>query len=482
MPMKNSSIRVRFAPAPTGLMHLGNVRTALMNYLFARQKGGTFVLRIEDTDQQRNYDPQGKQIMHDLGWLGLTFDEGPTKGGDYEPYIQSLREPIYQEYLKKLQDKQLAYRCFCTVEELEKKRQRQVALKLPPRYDRTCLQLKPEEITAKLNAGIPFIWRMKLDQSASVTITDMAHGTITFDYKNFSDFPLTRQDGTVTFIFANFVDDMVMRMSHIIRGEDHLTNTACQAALFQAFDHPLPIYWHLPILFNTQGKKLSKRDFGFSLVDLRDGGYLPEAICNYLAIIGGGVFAQEIMSLEELVKAMDFEHIHGTGQVRYDVEKLTWLNHKWIERIDAAELTAYCLPFLQKRYPAVNSVDTITLTKLIQLIKTDLSNLTEVTNALHFYFEATALTKHDIGSRYLTPTVTEQCTQLVFDHLQLLDKPDQFLTALKTDAKQKNISIKELFTFIRLILTGEPEGPSVNDLITMLGIDETKARFNKVLR
>lgn len=480
--MNRSSIRVRFAPAPTGLMHLGNVRTALMNFLFARQKGGTFVLRIEDTDQQRNYDPEGKQIMHDLAWLGLTYDEGPMKSGPYEPYIQSQREPIYQEYLKKLQEKQLAYRCFCTVEELEKKRQRQMALKLPPRYDRTCLTLSPAQIEANVTAGIPFIWRMKLDQTASVTITDLAHGSINFDYKNFSDFPLSRADGTVTFIFANFVDDLVMKISHIIRGEDHLTNTACQAALFQAFNTPLPIYWHLPILFNTQGKKLSKRDFGFSLVDLRDGGYVPEALCNYLAIIGGGVFATEIMSLEELIKSMDFEHIHGTGQVRYDVEKLTWLNHKWIERLDPATLTAYCLPFLQKAYPQVKEVDAVVLTQLIQLIKTDLSTLTEVTNALHFYFEVTSLTKHDIASRYLTPTVNEACTTLVFKHLNLIEKPQEFLSAVKNEAKELKISIKELFTFLRLIFTGEPEGPSVHDLIIMLGAHEARERINKVLR
>lgn len=480
--MNRSSLRVRFAPAPTGIMHLGNVRTALMNYLFAQQKGGTFVLRIEDTDQQRNYDPQGKQILKDLAWLGITHDEGPDVGGPYAPYIQSERESLYQEKLRELQAKNRAYRCFCTVEELEKKRQRQIDLKLPPRYDRTCANLPASVIEQHSAAGTPFIWRMKLDQQAQVTITDLAHGSITFDYKNFSDFPLTRQDGTVTFIFANFVDDMVMKMSHIVRGEDHLTNTACQAALFEAFETPLPTYWHLPILFNIQGKKLSKRDFGFSLHDLRDGGFVPEAIANYLAIIGGGTFEQEIMSRAELITALNFDAIHSTGQIRYDVEKLTWLNHKWIDRLEPATLTAYCLPFLEKAYPAVKSMDMVTLTQLIQLIKTDLSVLTEVTNALHFYFNAPALTKHDIATR-MTSGVVESIAELVLEHRPLLQtNADTFLTTLKTAAKEKKIALKELYTFLRLVLMEEAEGPSIADLITMLGTQEADARINKVLR
>lgn len=480
--MNNASLRVRFAPAPTGLMHLGNVRTALMNYLYARQKDGTFVLRIEDTDQQRNYDPQGKQIIHDLAWLGITHDEGPDVGGSYGPYIQSERENIYQEKLRELQAQHLTYRCFCTVEELEKKRQRQMDLKLPPRYDRTCANLSAQVIEEKIANGIPFIWRMKLDQNAQVTITDLAHGSITFEYKNFSDFPLTRQDGTVTFIFANFVDDMLMKMSLIIRGEDHLTNTACQAALFQAFKTPLPTYWHLPILFNIHGKKLSKRDFGFSLQDLRDGGFVPEALCNYLAIIGGGTFEHEIMSREELIAALNFDAIHSTGQIRYDVEKLTWLNHKWINRLEPATLTAYCLPFLATAYPAVKSMDITTVTKLIQLIKTDLTTLTEVTNALHFYFNVPALTKHDIAN-HMTPSIVEDIAALVLEHRPLLHtNADTFLTTLKSAAKEKKIALKDLYTFLRLMLMEEVEGPSIADLIVMLGVQEVDARINKVLR
>lgn len=476
----STTIRTRFAPAPTGFMHLGNVRTVLMNYLFTRQKSGTFVLRIEDTDQQRIIDADAKQILTDLAWLDLDYDEGPIKGGPYAPYVQSQRTAIYQQKLDELKGTGHIYRCFCTVEELEKKRQRQVALKLPPRYDRTCLALSADAIEKKLADKIPFIWRMKLDHGMTVTITDLAHGKINFELKNFSDFPLTRQDGSFTFLFANFVDDLVMKMTHIFRGEDHLTNTANQAAMFHAFNAPLPIYWHMPILFNTEGKKLSKRDFGFSLKDLKEAGYLPEAICNYLAIIGGGTFEQEIMSKNELIKAVNFGHISSTGQVRYDVEKLTWLNHKWIDRLNADELMERCLPFLQASYPAVTTIDKAQLTKIIQIIKTDLNTLAEITNALHFYFNEPIAT-YETMIEHVNPTTATNVMAIIKKHQDLISSPEQFLTAIKAAAKEQNISIKELFTCLRIVLMDEAEGPSIHDLFTILGIQEATARIKKAV-
>lgn len=354
----NKPIRLRFAPSPTGMMHLGNIRTALMNALFACKNNGSFVLRIEDTDAARNFDPGALNIIQDLTWLGLTYDEGPGKGGPYAPYFQSERAPLYQKSLDQLIAKNAVYRCFCSPEELDKQRTRQIALKKPPRYDRTCLQLSADAINKKLDQKIPFIWRYLLDHTQQISINDLAHGPINFDLKNFSDFPLTRGDGSFTFIFANFVDDMLMNMTHVIRGEDHLTNTACQAVLFHAFNATIPTFWHLPILCNVEGKKLSKRDFGFSLRDLKNNGFLPEAIINYLAIIGGGSFANEVMSFDQLAQAIDFDHINATGQVKFDPEKLRWMNNKWIARISAQELYDRCLPYLTQAYPNLHNIDT----------------------------------------------------------------------------------------------------------------------------
>ena len=244
--MEKSTFRVRFAPAPTGMMHLGNIRTALMNYLIAQQKQGDFILRIEDTDKERNYDPQAIKIQEDLAWLSLSFNEGPNIGGPYGPYFQSERDSIYQEKLKELVGAKCAYRCFCKVEDLEKKRQRQIALKQPPRYDRTCYKISMDESNDRAERE-SFIWRVYLDHTKTVQIKDLAHGVVTFEFKNFSDFPITREDGSVTFVFANFVDDMLMKISCVIRGEDHLSNTASQVALYQAFNAPVPIFWHMPI-------------------------------------------------------------------------------------------------------------------------------------------------------------------------------------------------------------------------------------------
>ncbi len=473
--MDTPSIRVRFAPAPTGLMHLGNVRTALMNYLFAQQKKGTFIIRIEDTDTQRNYDPQAKKIIEDLTWLGLDYQEGPGKDGPHAPYFQSQRTALYERHIKVLQEKNDVYRCFCTPEELEKKRQRQIALKLPPRYDRTCLKRPESEITQLLADKVPFIWRVKLDQEKSITIHDLAHGTITFEFKNFSDFPITRADGTITFIFANFVDDMVMQMTHVIRGEDHLTNTANQAALYQMFDAKIPTYWHLPILCNAEGKKLSKRDFGFSLTDLINSGYLPEAIDNYLAIIGGGSFDTEIMSLQELVQKINFDHIHSTGHVRYDVEKLRWLNHKWIAKLAPDDLVTRIMPFLHKAYPQATQLAPATLMALLEIIKTDLLTLADIGTAVGFVFEAPK-----VDPALITPEY-KNVTTLVKNHLDQITTPEEFVATLKKEAKAQNIPLNQLFWFLRMALIGKEHGPAIHDLIAMIGTQEARARIEKLV-
>lgn len=473
--MNTNPIRVRFAPSPTGLMHLGNVRTALMNYLFAQQKKGTFIIRIEDTDLQRNFDPEATKIISDLTWLGLDYQEGPLKGGPHMPYFQSQRTAIYEKYIDQLRDKNKIYRCFCTPEELEKKRERQAALKLPPRYDRTCLKRSAADTQKLIDDKVPYIWRLQLDQSKSVTIHDLAHGTITFEFKNFSDFPLTRADGTVTFIFANFVDDMVMDITHVIRGEDHLTNTANQAALYEIFERKIPTFWHLPILCNAEGKKLSKRDFGFSLNDLINAGYLPEAIDNYLATIGGGTFDQEIMSLEELAHKINFDNIHSTGHVRYDVEKLRWLNQKWIAKLEPEDLLARCMPYLLKEYPQVANFNKDELQNLLQIAKTEMYLVADASQVLKFIFVAPTVDASQFNADQ------KNVASLVKAHLDGISNPEQFVSQLKVAAKEQNIPMGQLFWFMRIALLGKEHGPAIHELIKMLGAHEARARIEKLL-
>lgn len=474
-------IRVRFAPSPTGMMHLGNVRAALINFLFAKQKQGTFILRIEDTDSQRMFDPQAQKIIEDLVWLGLSYDEGPIVNGPYAPYYQSERTHLYQKQLDVLAEKNAIYRCFCTEEDLEKKRLRQQALKLPPRYDRACLALSPETIDRLLTDKTPFIWRFKCDHTLSLTIHDLAHKTITFDMSHFSDFPLTRQNKSFTFIFANFVDDLLMDITHIFRGEDHLSNTANQAALFHAVNAPLPTYWHLPILCNLEGKKLSKRDFGFSLRDLKDAGFLPEAVCNYVSIIGAS-FKDEIMSLETLAANFNFDKIHSSGHITYDVEKLKWINKQWIMRYDTAKLAAECRPYLEAAYENAQALDNALLIKLLQTIKSDLTTTQNAVEELQFYFVEPQVTSADIEA-CIPQTSRKKLIRVVNEYKNLLlSNPTEFTTQIKAAAKNNTIPLKELFWFLRLAMMGKTNGPGIAELIDMLGGKQASERIEKVLK
>lgn len=477
--MANTKIRVRFAPAPTGMMHLGNIRTALMNYLFAHKNNGAYVLRIEDTDQERNFDPKAHHIIEDLTWLGLTYTEGPEIGGPHSPYFQSQRTALYAQKQQELEKAGHVYRCFCTTEELEKKRQRQEALRIPPRYDRTCLNLAAHDVQQRLTQTIPFIWRVKLDHERTIKVHDLAHGITTFELKHFSDFPITRQDGSFTFLFANFVDDLTMQITHVFRGEDHKSNTANQVALYELFDAKPPLFWHLPILCNIDGKKLSKRDFGFSLRDLKNAGFLPEAIDNYLGIIGGS-FPQEIMPLHELAHAINLEHPAVTGQIKYDIEKLRWVNHKWINRLTPLELAARCRPFLTETHATVTTMSDAELAQLLTHIQTDLVTLVDAKNAIRFYFEQPIITDADVSacvseqSRKPMATVTQQL-------LSALDQPKVAIENAKQQASAEKISTKELFWFLRLALMGTTHGPAIHHLIEMLGATESRARLKKAL-
>lgn len=474
-------VRVRFAPSPTGFMHLGNVRTALLNFIFAKHYNGTFILRIEDTDTQRNVDPAGKNIMSDLSWLNLNYAEGPIKDGNYGPYYQSQRQDIYNKYLNILKDKDLVYRCFCTAQELEAKRQKQMAQKLPPRYDRACCNLDSSKIEKNLENKIPFIWRFKLDHSKTVKFFDLAHKDMEFELKHFSDIPLTRQDGTFTFIFANFVDDHTMDITYVLRGEDHLTNTASQVALYNSIDAFVPKFWHLPILVNTEGKKLSKRDFGFSLNDLRNAGFLPEAICNYLGIIGGS-FSKEILSLEELSQVFNFENISPTGHIKYDIEKLRWVNHQWILNYPIDKLTALCKPYLEGYYGDLTStldVNTEDLKTLISAIQPELITLKDAPELLKFYFKEPEVNQtmlDELNASEYRPIFSELLT-----HPVMLTKDGKKAIELVKDiVKRHNVQPKPILMLMRLALTGKASGLGIDALFKLLSQEQIETRLKKL--
>lgn len=467
------SIRTRFAPSPTGIMHIGNVRAALLNYIFAAQNHGTFLLRIEDTDQQRNIQEGTQHIIKHLSWLDLRFTEGPNIGGPYAPYFQSQRSAIYQEYLEKLAKSNHIYRCFCRPEELELRRNRQIAMKKPPRYEGTCLQFCTPDIDQKLTNKTPYIWRMKVDSKQKISFKDMARGILEFDLQHFSDFPLTREDGSFTFIFANCIDDITMKISHVLRGEEHLSNTVSQTVLYQALQHTTPVFWHLPILCNQEGKKLSKRDKGFSLDDVMQQGFLPEAICNYLGILGTS-FEKEIMSLEELSKAYKFDHLHGISQIRYDIEKLKWMNHKWIAQYDINKLTNLCKPFLNTVYDISNLSDQI-LANLIKSIQNDMHTLVDCVQMLKFYFEKPCINAEEYQD--IVSVTDFKAIQALLKSQPATEQWDDFLKIMKEKVKQAEIANPTLFATLRILLTGSAKGMQLNDLFTCLG---QKEFFNRL--
>jgi nondiscriminating glutamyl-tRNA synthetase len=468
-------IRVRFAPSPTGFMHLGNIRTALFNYLFAQQKKATFVLRIEDTDESRNVDEAVFKIIQDLKWLGLRYKEGPIVGGKYAPYNQSERKHIYQQHLDDLILSQKVYRCFCSQEELEKKRQDQIAKKLPPRYDGTCLHLSEDHIKQKIAFGKKFIWRFKIDTQKIVELNTLERGILKFDLKNFSDFALTRQDESFTFLFANFIDDWLMKISHVIRGEDHLTNTAMQAALFDALAIPTPTFWHLPMICNKEGKKMSKRDFGFSLDDLKKAGFLPEAICNYLATIGGS-FKEEVQSLKEFSRNFDFKNIHTTGSIKYDIEKLTWFNHKWISRLTLDKVVTRAKPFLFKEFPESKKLNDEKLSFFIEKIKEELKTLNETPKLLAFCFENPKINKKEIEEK-IGKEKTKIALKLITENVKHIDDINLFLNTLKKEAKELELKIKEIFSPLRYLLTGTFKGLGIHDILEMLTKEQIVSRL-----
>lgn len=472
-------VRVRFAPAPTGMMHLGNIRTALMNALYAQQHKGTFILRIEDTDADRNYDPDATNIIADLTWLGLHYQEGPRTGGPHGPYFQSQRTALYQKQLELLRDAHKIYRCFCTEEELERKRERQRALKLPPRYDRTCMHHSPEEIEIALKKQTPFVWRLAIDNTKVVTITDLARKEVTFDMHHFSDFPLTRQDGSFTFLFANCVDDIDMQITHVFRGEEHLSNTACQTALYAAFNAPLPIFWHMPLLCNNDGKKLSKRDFGFSLRDLRDAGFLPQAILNYLAIIGGS-YEHEIMDLNELVSAIKLDNLHTAGRITYDVDKFHWVNRKWIERLTPDELLEACMPILKHHYHDAERIDPARLTTALQTVKAEMNTLIDAAGLLDYFFTRPVGLAEKIKT-YMSEEEIKSAASVVKNNLSALSEPDNITDVLKKAAQDAKIPLKLVYWFIRTAITGRNTGPSIHELIAIVGSHEARARVEALL-
>ncbi len=328
-------IRTRFAPSPTGFLHIGGLRTALYNFLFAHKNKGTFILRIEDTDQARYVEGALESLLRTLQQMGLPYAEGPEKNGDFGPYIQSQRTELYRQHAQALLAKKSAYLCFCSSERLDAMRQRQTELKLAPMYDRTCLNLSAEEIETKKQSGAPYVIRQKIPRGGKLKFKDLIRGTVQFDTSTIDDQVLMKSDNFPTYHLANVVDDHLMEITHVIRGEEWLPSAPKHLLLYEAFGWQPPEFAHIPLLLNKDKTKLSKRQGDVSVESYLQQGYLPAAIINFIALLGwhpGKGEEQEIFSLEELIEKFSLENVHKAGAI-FDVEKLNWFNFQWQKRL-----------------------------------------------------------------------------------------------------------------------------------------------------
>ena len=388
-------IRTRYAPSPTGRMHVGNLRTALYEYLIARHENGEFILRIEDTDQERFFDGALEIIYHTLEETGLDYDEGPDKPGDCGPYVQSERVTagIYMEYARKLVEKGEAYYCFCTKERLESLKQ-EIAGKEIVAYDKHCLHLSKEEIEANLNSGMPFVIRQNIPNEGTTTFVDDIYGEITVDNAELDDMILIKSDGYPTYNFANVVDDHLMGITHVVRGNEYLSSTPKYIRLYDAFGWEPPVFVHLPLITDEEHHKLSKRSGHSSFEDLVEQGFLPEAIVNFIALLGWSPEGtEEIFSLHQLIECFDYKRVNKSPAV-FDMVKLRWMNGEYIKAMDDDAYKARAMEDLKKSFAQATedgvinadgiTLDAAALDKILTLLKTRIEIFPDIAEKIDF--------------------------------------------------------------------------------------------------
>jgi glutamyl-tRNA synthetase len=379
--MCNNKIRTRYAPSPTGYMHVGNLRTALYAYLIAKHEDGTFILRIEDTDQERYVEGAVDVIYNTLKVTGLIHDEGPDIGGSVGPYIQSERKPLYLENAKKLIEKGEAYYCFCSKERLDMLKDNSEALKRPFKYDKHCLHLSKEEVEEKLAQGVPYVIRQNNPTTGTTTFDDVIYGAISVDNSELEDMILIKSDGYPTYNFANVVDDHLMGITHVVRGSEYLSSSPKYNRLYEAFGWDIPIYVHCPPIMKDAHQKLSKRNGDASFEDLITKGYLKDAVMNYIALLGWNPgTTQEIFTLEELVKSFDFKQINKAPAI-FDSVKLRWMNGEYIKKLSIEEFHEMALPY----YNLTIKNSSIDLLKISKLLHTRTEVLGEIPEQVDFF-------------------------------------------------------------------------------------------------
>ena len=482
-----TKVRVRYAPSPTGNLHIGNARTALFNYLFAKHYGGDFVLRIEDTDFKRNKEEGERSQLKYMDWLGLDYDEGIGKEKEFGPYRQSERIEIYQKYAEQLLAEDKAYKCYMTAEELEAEREEQVANGLPPRYSGKHAHLTKEEQDQFEKEGRKPSIRIRVPQDRTYSFNDMVKGELSFEGKDFGDFVIVKNDGVATYNFAVAIDDHLMEISHVLRGDDHVSNTPKQLVVYEALGFKPPIFGHMTLIVNENKKKLSKRDETIIqfIEQYDDLGYLPEALFNFITLLGWSPEGeQEIFTREEFVKIFDEKRL-SKSPAFFDNNKLTWINNQYIKAQPLERIVNLALPFFVKEGVATQEeVDNnrAWFEKLISLYQPQMSYGAEIVELTkQFFVEEIKFDEEELE------ILKQDTTIAVFeDFLEKLEVAGDFTsenikTLIKTIQKDTGVKGKNLFMPIRIASTGSMHGPELNTSLELLGRDRVVARVKAAL-
>lgn len=475
--------RVRLAPSPTGYFHIGTARTALFNYLIAKKYEGKFILRIEDTDLIRSKAEFEKDILDNLKWLGLFWDEGVEVGGPYGPYRQSERKEIYKKYLEKLIKENKAYYCFCSEEELEIKRQEMLSRGEAPRYDGHCRKLTPNEIKNNLRKKKNFVIRLKMPEKDFI-FQDLLRGKIKFSGYLIGDWVLSKGWDDPLYNFCVVIDDYEMRITHVIRGEEHLSNTPKQLALYEAFGWTPPKFLHLPLILNPDRSKMSKRFGDVAVKDYRKKGYLPEAMINFLVFLGWhpsekrGEGIEEVLSLEEIIKLFDWRRIKKTGAI-FNIEKLNWLNSEYIKRLSLEELTARVLPYLEEIYGKKIYEQVEFLKKILSVQRERIKLLGEIPQLVSYFFNLPEYPPQLLYWQNITKTELQSHLDFLYNLLSSLKEENftkkQLEAILMPEADKKGRG--NLLWPLRVALSGLPTSASPFEIMEVLGKNETLARL-----
>lgn len=474
------SVRVRFAPSPTGYLHVGGLRTALYNYLFARRHNGVCVLRIEDTDQTRLVENATENIIEVLRWAGIEFDESPLVGGPYGPYVQSQRLDIYAEYARLLLANGSAYYAFDTSEELDQMRERQKQAGIGPRYDRSIMRnqytLGEEETHRLINEGVPYVLRLKVPLTGDIRFHDIVRGEIVVQAREVDDQVLMKSDGFPTYHLANVVDDHTMHITHVIRGEEWLPSTPKHVLLYQAFGWEMPQFAHLPLLLNLDRSKLSKRQGDVAVEDYRNKGYMPEALVNFVALLGWNPTAdQEIFSMQELIDSFDLAKVNKAGAV-FDIQKLDWMNSQYLRSASPEEQVDTLIDELHKR--GYGNVSTEYAARLIELFRERVHRASEIPDFAPYMFAA----PDQFDEHYRFQYGGEDLQQLVSGLLPKFMLMEDFTAAsiqqiAKEHSKEEGVKMGQIINPLRLMLTGKPVGAGIFETMELLGREECIQRI-----